>query len=91
MNTSSSAAFAISLVFGEGEITGHSGTAAATAKYCYLHDIELSKAGRCCIGITMTEGMVLMDKVNMAVYVSKIFGPGMLYGALSMSGGRWFE
>lgn len=89
MNTSSSAAFAISLVFGEGEITGHSGT--APAKYCYLNDIELSKAGRCCIGITMTEGMVLMDKVNMAVYVSKIFGPGMLYGALSMSGGRWFE
>jgi hypothetical protein len=39
----------------------------------------------------MTEGMVLMDKVNMAVYVSKIFGPGMLYGTLSMSGGRWFE
>jgi len=32
----------------------------------------------------------LMDKVNMAVYVSKIFG-GMLYGTLSMSGGRWFE
>ena len=90
MNTSSSAAFAISLVFGEGEITGHSGTAAATAKYCYLNDIELSKAGRCHIAITMTEGMVLMDKVNMAVYVSKIFG-GMLYGTLSMSGGRWFE
>jgi len=146
IDTSTNAAFAISSVFGPGDMTGHNGT--QPAKYCYLNDIEFSKAGHYDIGITMTKGMVLMDKVNMEVlpekeigknacgkvkgnkiiakgacgniitvdavfpifaavvdsatgkidttysgtmYVNKISGPGMLYGTLSMSGGRWFE
>lgn len=150
IDTSTNAVFAISSVIGSGEMKGHN--ASKSGKYCYLNDIEFTKAGHYEIRITMSRGVFLNYYLNFEVlpeedfcsqapsgkcsniggnkifasgpvgnvitvdavfpvivavidsvsgnidstysgtiYATKLSGPGMLYGTLSMSGVKWFN